>query len=171
VRHINIEKCFFYHFELDNQISETPVKSNYYYRLTNAYTGKNLALEVKDINGTYVLTMAPVTDNSGQYWRFILLKKDVYSLRIRLLNDAYSLDIIDDKKYTKLHMAPTRNYNGQHWYLVPITNETFRLTNELAGNNKYLNIYTDNKTVLMGSNAVDYNEQYWNLTKITEVLP
>jgi hypothetical protein len=113
--------------------------------------------------------MAPVSNNSGQFWRFIPLNKNVYSLRTRLLKDAYSLDIIDDKTYTKLHMAPTRNYSGQHWHLVPITNETFRLTTELTGNNKYLNVYSDTKTAFMGSNDADYNGQHWNFTKITEV--
>lgn len=163
------KNCFLL-FDIDNQISEMPINTNYYYRLINEYFGKDFALEVSDKNGNYVISMAPLANNVGQYWQLIRLRKNVYSLRTRLLNDSYSVEIIDDKTYTNLHMAPTRNDIGQQWYLFPINNQTFRLTNELTGNNKYLNVYSNTKTVFMDSNADHYNQYYWNLIKITEVL-
>ncbi|CAF1185332.1 unnamed protein product [Adineta steineri] len=146
------------------------IDTDYYYRLTDSYSGEKLALDVINDGQNYGLNMAPVADYTGQYWYFVHVRDNVYSLRTRFLGDAYSLDIINDGiNNNKPHMAKTGHHTGQYWHLTRLIDGTYNLSNEFTGLNMALDISRNSHIVHMSAKKTDYSGQQWQLTKIGRI--
>ncbi len=137
--------------------------------MTNAYSGRNLALDVENDGYNYALKMTPIGGYSGQFWRFIDSGNNAYYLRTLFLKDEYSLDIINDGINNKPHMTKTGYYSGQYWHLIPQNDGTFKLSNDFSGNNKFLDVYNNNHIAFMGTDDNDYSGQHWHLNKIGRI--
>jgi len=148
--------------------SQSYIDTSYYYRLTNAYTGQNYALDVRSGNN-YGMKMFPVSSHPGQFWRFVPLGDNVYSLRTLFQKNGLSLDIVNDGINTKPYMAKTGDYSGQRWHLTRVNDGTFKLSNEFTGNNMALDIYKDNTVAHMSEKNGDYSGQHWTFVKIQKI--
>lgn len=150
-------------------VSPIHIDPSYYYRLTNAYSGQNLALDIVNDGRNYALKMTPISDHSGQFWTITHLGNDAYKLQTLFLKYRYSLDIVNDGVNNKPHMAETGDFAGQYWHLTPQNDGTFKLSNEFSGNNKFLDVYRNNGVAFMGNNNNDYSGQHWRLHKIRKI--
>jgi hypothetical protein len=142
------------------------IDTSYYYRLTNAHSGRRLALDVVNDRRDYALKMAGVGSYTGQFWYFVHLGNNVYNLRTRFLGNRYSLDIVNDGINDQPHMSRTGDFSGQRWHLILLGDGTFRLRNEFTGNRIYLDVHRDTHDPRMHNNNVDYTGQHWTITKI-----
>jgi hypothetical protein len=149
---------------------ESIVDPSYYYRLTNAHSGPNQALDVRNDGRNYALKMAPIGDYSGQQWRFIPFGNNTYKLQNVFLKGGYSLDIVNDGVNIKTHMAKTGSYTGQRWHLRHLIDGAFRMYNDFSGNKKFLDVYSDSQIPFMGIDKKGNSpEQHWTFTKIKRI--
>jgi len=152
----------------DVEINPFNIDTTYYYRLTNTYTGPNLALDIINDGSNYGLTMSQVSDNTGQYWRFIDLGNNVYRLQTRFLKNKYSLDIVNDENKTP-HMAITGDFTGQYWHLTRFDDGTFKLNNDFTGKNMVLDVRGGTYIGYMSNINADYTGQHWMFKKIGKI--
>ena len=110
--------------------------------------------------------MAPISTSTSQRWRFIPLGGNAYGLRNRLLNNTYSLDIINDGVNTKPYMALTGPYAGQFWNLFPQGNGGFKLNNYFSNAAMYLKVDPNNSFPIMDGDNTDHTGQLWNFVAI-----
>ncbi|KAF9527548.1 carbohydrate-binding module family 13 protein [Crepidotus variabilis] len=140
-----------------------------WYRLTNAFTGTNLALNVVNDAGTAssgTIQMAAPGNFSGQFWRLEhnpSTSTSTYALYTLFLGESKRLDVFGDDA-TKPHLANAGNYSGQIWTISPWGDGTWKLTNAYSGSNMNLDTYSDTKVPFMG--APDHTGQHWTFTPI-----
>ena len=145
-----------------------PIPSQWY-RLTNAYTGPNIALDVVNDNGTAssgILQMAPSGNFSGQYWQLIpypSASSNTYALFTSFLGPNKRLDVYGNDA-TKPHLSDAGNYSGQIWTISPWGDGTWRLWNQFSGSSLHLDVYSDTKVPFMGDG--DHTGQHWTFTPI-----
>ena len=139
------------------------------YRLTNSYTGPNIALDVVNNNGTSstgILKMATSGRFSGQYWQltpYPSASSNTYALFTLFLGANKRLDVYGDDA-TKPHLADAGNYSGQIWTISPWGNGTWMLWNQYSGSRLHLDVYGDTKVPFMGDG--DHTGQHWTFTPL-----
>ena len=140
-----------------------------WYRLTNAFTGPNLALDIINNNGpasSGVLHMAPSGNFSGQYWQLTPYSSpscDTYALFTMFLGPDKRLDVFGNDE-TKPHLADAGNFSGQSWTIYPWRDGTWQLWNQYTGSRLHLDVYGDTKVPFMSDG--DHNGQHWTFTPI-----
>jgi immune inhibitor A len=128
-------------------------------------------LDVENNGRDYAVHMVPISDKTGQFWRFIPLGNNVYRLQTKFLKNAYSLDIVNDKNSgnDKMpHMANTGDYSGQRWHLLRQSDGTYRLFNDFTGNRRFLDVRAKSSRLRMNidrDGEVDAG-QHWTLSEI-----
>ncbi|CAF1263711.1 unnamed protein product [Adineta ricciae] len=137
-----------------------------YYRLTNAFKGSRLALDVDEQTNNYDLKLNPISDRESQHWHFVPLGNGVYSLRTRSFGDEYSLDIINDGKNTIPHLAKTGQYTGQFWHLVRRSDGTYNMWNDFTTQDKLLGVIPSSGVAKMLPKAASEAKQRWRFVKI-----
>ncbi|UJR16748.1 hypothetical protein I4U23_003648 [Adineta vaga] len=146
------------------------IDTSYYYRLMNALSGSEFALGIDDRSKTFGLKMNPVSDRASQFWRFVHLDDNVYSLRTRSFADQYALDIINNGINTTPHLALTGYYTGQRWHLIRENDGTFRLWNEFTTENMFFGVNPSNQVAQMSRKNNAQVSQRWNIVKIAKVV-
>ncbi|CAP80482.1 hypothetical protein PCH_Pc12g08550 [Penicillium rubens Wisconsin 54-1255] len=123
----------------------TTIDPGTWYRLTNAYLGTSIALDVENDgvgNTEGRLKMAPCGNYSGQFWQFIPQPSSgTYKICSMFLGQNRALDVYGNDK-TKPHLATEGNYSGQLWTLDGWGDSTWRLSNAYSGNLR-LDTYSD----------------------------
>ena len=140
-----------------------------WYRLTNAFTGPNLALDVVNDNGSAssgVLQMSASGNFSGQYWQltpYTTSSSSTYALFTMFLGINKRLDVYGNDA-TKPHLADAGDYSGQIWTISPWGDGTWQLSNQYSGSGLHLDTYSDTKVPFMGDG--DHSGQHWTFTFI-----
>ena len=143
-----------------------------WYRLTNAFTGPNIALDIINDNGTAssgVLQMAPSGNFSGQYWQLVPFPSgstNTYALYTLFLGPNKRLDVYGDD-VTKPHLADAGNFAGQIWNIIPWGDGTWQLWNQYSGSRIHLDVYSDTKVPFLGDG--DHSGQHWTFTPISSL--
>ncbi|KAF9522635.1 hypothetical protein CPB83DRAFT_864200 [Crepidotus variabilis] len=140
-----------------------------WYRLTNAYTGAGLALDVVNDAGTSssgTLQMASAGAFSGQYWQLEYnpaSSTSTYALFTQFLGETKRLDVYGDDA-TKPHLAAGGSYSGQIWTIAAWGDGTFRLSNAFSGSNMFLDVYSDTQIPFL--EAAEHSGQHWTFTPL-----
>jgi len=140
-----------------------------WYRLTNAFTGPGLSLNVVDDNGTAssgVLQMSPSGNVSSQWWQltpYPYPSSSTYAFFTLFLGTKKHLDVYGNDA-TKPHLADAGNYSGQIWTISPWGDGTWQLTNQYSGSGLHLDVYSDTKVPFMGDG--DHTGQHWTFTSL-----
>ena len=137
-----------------------------WYRLTNAFTGPNVALDIVNDNGTAssgVLQMSPSGNVSGQYWQltpYPSTSSTTYALFTLFLGANKRLDVYSNG--TTPYLADAGNHSGQVWTISPWGDGTLLLWNQYSGSAFHLDTYSDTKVPFMGDG--DHTGQHWTFT-------
>jgi hypothetical protein len=143
-----------------------------WYRLTNAFTGPNLALDVVNDNGSAssgVLQMSSSGNFSGQYWQltpYPTSSSSTYALFTMFLGANKRLDVYGNDA-TMPHLGDAGNYSGQIWTISPWGDGTWQLWNQYSGSGLHLDTYSDTKVPFMGDG--DHTGQHWTFTLLQAV--
>ena len=117
--------------------------SDFYFRLTNTFTGPNLALDVAN-RDTGELKMANTGDFTGQYWALIPIsdKPGKYRLQTLYTGQGRSLDVVNNANKDTVRLAATANVTGQFWSLKKVNGSDvlFKLYNDFTGPDKFLDV-------------------------------
>ena len=147
----------------------TAPKPSQWYRLTNAFTGPNLALDVVNDNGTAssgALQMSPSGNFLGQYWQLTPYpspSSGTYALFTLFLGANKRLDVYGNDA-TMPHLADAGDHSGQIWTISPWGDGTWQLSNQFSGSGLHLDTYSDTKVPFMGGG--DDTGQHWTFTFI-----
>jgi hypothetical protein len=109
-----------------------------FYRLTTAWKGDGISLDVFNGGVNYQLQLAPTGNYSGQLWKITALGGGYYRLTTMWQGDGQSLDVVNDGVNNKLQLAPTGNYGGQQWKITDLGGGYYRLTTAWQGDGKSL---------------------------------
>ena len=142
-----------------------------WYRLTNAYTGPNLSLDVVNDNGTSstgLLQMSPSGNFSGQYWQLTPFQtasslSSTYALYTLFLGASKRLDVYGNDAKSP-HLADGGDHSGQVWTIFPWGDGTWQLWNQFSGSALHLDIYSDTHQPFMDTG--DSTGQHWTFTLI-----
>ena len=147
----------------------TAPTTSQWYRLTNAFIGPNLSLDVVNDDGTAssgVLQMSPSGNFSGQYWQltpYPSSSSSTYALFTWFLGPNKRLDVYGND-VTKPHLADAGDYSGQIWTISPWGDGTWQLWNQYSGRGLHLDTYSDTKVPFMDDG--DHTGQHWTFTSI-----
>ncbi|RYO85208.1 hypothetical protein DL766_007005 [Monosporascus sp. MC13-8B] len=142
---------------------------NVWYRLTNNYLGRSIALDVKNDGGANsegLLKMAPSGRNFGQFWQFIPQSPGVFKLRTKFLGPNMMLDVYGNDK-TKPHLAKDGDFSGQLWTVESWGDGTWKLTNAYSGPSLHLDTSSDAHEPFMGDGG--HTGQHWHIIAIESI--
>jgi hypothetical protein len=151
---------------------------NTWYKLTNAYCGPDIALDIVNdagSNSTGKLKMASwgQVGHTGQHWQFRPHEDNdgTYKLCTWFLGTLKSLDVYGDDK-TKPHLADEGNYSGQKWKIVPWIrcgewDGTYTLWNTYSGEDMFLDTYSGTREPFMGEG--NHTGKHWTITPIRPI--
>lgn len=141
------------------------------YRLTNQFTGVNMAMEaIARPDGSIKPMLRPVSNNTAQLWQFKREANGYYRL-INKNHPTKSLDVINDGKLNyNLWLAPSGNYSGQYWNITKNVDGSFRLTSiwQSAKSLDVLNAGKKDELIINASGQ--YSGQYWDLSPAVQTL-
>jgi hypothetical protein len=138
-----------------------------WYRLTNAYTGADVSLDVVNDNGTAssgTLQMSPSSNASGQCWQltpYPSASSGTYSLSTLFLGPNKCLDVYINNV---THLANAVYDSGQIWTISPWGDGTWQLSNQYTGSGMYLDGFSDTDAPLLDGG--NHSGQHWTFTAL-----
>ena len=143
-----------------------------WYRLTNAETGPETALDVVNNgsdDGAGDLVLDALANVSGQYWQVARQPSNVYHLTTLYLGPSKVLTVLAGTNGTQVHLtAPTGN-GCENWTVKRQTDKTYKFSNACTGSSYFLDYCASTKSLCLQEG--DDPGQHWTLTSIEGISP
>ena len=143
-----------------------------WYRLTNAETGPETALDVvnqSSDDGAGDLVLDALATASGQYWQLAQQSSNVYHLTTLYLGPGKVLNVAVGNNGTQVHLTAPAGDGCENWTLKPQTDETYKFSNACTGSSYFLDYCASTKSLCLQEG--DSAGQHWTLTSIESISP
>ena len=143
-----------------------------WYRLTNAETGPDTALDVvnqSSDDGAGDVVVDALKSASGQYWQLARQPTNIYHLSTLYLGPGKVLNVVVGSNGTQVHLTTPTGNGCENWTLKRQTDETYKFSNACTGSSYFLDYCTSTNSLCLQEG--DNPGQHWTVTAIGAISP
>lgn len=146
--------------------SNNVFNENNYYRLTNAWLGEGMSLDLYCKGEVCEPRMSETVNSTGQKWKIKNVGNNTYVLSTKGKGESKILECFSGENQDKPLVKNGSGYSGGAWMITSAGDGYYRITNSWL-NGKSLDIINDGKNdKIQVAKTGQYSGQFWKITEI-----